>query len=290
MKLRSLIVSLASGALIATGLIVPPAHAVDPVVRVSCPAVAAVNKALGTTTLTHLTSRLDACSYASQPIAHSTDAQLIMVLDRGTPADTQRAIEDGWPNDYPYSFSPVPVPELGAGAFWWADASPMMAHWQVSPGLVGLLTGGLLTPQNLAATARLFRPMMEVYTVPGEHTVNGRRWRTTCEDYSQTERCRTEIWATVITVVGGRYLRTDGWAFNSLTYRWSDRTLWKTNPLGDTGSWTSTDGRQWKTECDNAASGRGACRSYRMTTVVGWTGSAYKQENKWVLNNQVLFT
>ena len=285
MKLRSLLVSLAAGALVAAGLTAPPAHAVDPVLRVSCPTPAAVNKTMGTK-FTHLKSTLDSCRYTD---GASTFSDLVMTISEGTPAEAQQAIADGWPDNYPHPFSPVPVSGLGAGAFWWADAGPMQAYWQLSPGVVGGLDGWALTPENLVATAKLFRPMMEVYTVPGERTVNGRQWRTTCEDYSQTARCRTEIWATVITKQGGRYVRTDGWAFNSLTYRWSDRSLWKTNPLGNTGKWTSADGRQWKTECDTTATGRGACRSYLMTTVIGWTGSAYKQENKWVFNDQVLF-
>ncbi len=34
---------------------------------------------------------------------------------------------------------------------------------------------------------------VDVYTTPGEHLVNGRRWKTECQQYSTTvERCRTE--------------------------------------------------------------------------------------------------
>lgn len=109
-----------------------------------------------------------------------------------------------------------------------------------------------------------------VYDEEGYLEVNGRYWHTTCESYSQTERCRTEI-------------RTaGGWAFNNLTYLPSPRSLWANNPLGGYGkvgnksNWTS-GGRQWRVECDTAATGRGGCRSY------------IKIGNQWVFNNIVRF-
>nr|WP_231980520.1 polysaccharide deacetylase family protein [Tessaracoccus coleopterorum] len=58
----------------------------------------------------------------------------------------------------------------------------------------------------MGITAPQARADFDVYTTPGEHTVNGRQWRTWCEPYSQTARCRTEI-------------RSGGvWVFNNLTY------------------------------------------------------------------------
>nr|WP_255436422.1 metallophosphoesterase [Tessaracoccus sp. MC1756] len=133
------------------------------------------------------------------------------------------------------------------------------------------------------------------YTKPGVHrNLNGRDWNTTCEPYSQTERCRTEIWATVVKVVDGEYVRTSGWAFNNLTYLpLMKRAAWAGNPLGEAGEFTS-GGRRWKTECDTAATGRGACRSYTMTTVYSATpkaagGYTFAQKNDWVFNNLVLF-
>ena len=65
--------------------------------------------------------------------------------------------------------------------------------------------------------------------------------------------------------------------------------MWRNNPLGETGSWTSTQGRKWRTECDTPKTGRGACRSYLLTTVIGLKGKKYVQDNVWVFNNQVLF-
>ncbi len=72
----------------------------------------------------------------------------------------------------------------------------------------------------------------EVYVTPGFHFVNGRHWYTTCEPYSVTQRCRTSIWASQIKVVGGKYTKVTGWAFNNLTYLPSPRAAWKNNPLG----------------------------------------------------------
>ncbi|WP_220488148.1 discoidin domain-containing protein [Tessaracoccus sp. MC1756] len=137
------------------------------------------------------------------------------------------------------------------------------------------------------------------YTLAGRHTFNGRQWMTTCEPYSQTERCRTDIWATVVKVENGTFVRESGWAFNNLTYLpFMTREAWKGNPLGDAGSTNdgvfTSAGRQWRTECDTAATGRGACRSYTMTTVYAATakpvgGYTFSQGNQWVFNNIVMF-
>lgn len=133
------------------------------------------------------------------------------------------------------------------------------------------------------------------YMTPGVHDHNGRRWRTECEAYSQTERCRTEIWATVVKREGSKFTRSTGWAFNNLTYLpMMTREQWSTNPLGHNANWTGWDGAKWKTECDTASSGPNACRSYRWTTVYDATpkrggGYAFSQENKWVFNNIVMF-
>ncbi len=112
----------------------------------------------------------------------------------------------------------------------------------------------------------------KVYAQPGDHLVNGRYWKTSCEKYSTTVvRCSTDIW-------GEKSAGQNGWMFNTLTYLPSPRADWKSNPLGKTGSWTAKDGRKWKTECDTAATGKGGCRSY---TYEGKT---------WVVNNIVQFS
>lgn len=125
-----------------------------------------------------------------------------------------------------------------------------------------------------------------VYTTPGYHQVNGRRWLTTCEGYSQTHRCRTEIWASQVRKVDGRYVSVNDWAFNNLTYLPAKRALWKGNPLAGTGTWTAADGRRWRTECGTAATGRDACRSYASASVVrALPGGGYGVAEVEVFNN-----
>lgn len=133
------------------------------------------------------------------------------------------------------------------------------------------------------------------YTLPGYHDLNGRRWFTECEAYSQTQRCRTSIWATTVQRSGDSFVVKQDWAFNNLTYLpYMKREQWAGNPLGVTGSWTASDGRKWRTECDTPATGRDGCRSYVNATVYKATSKAgggytFSQENQWVFNNLVLF-
>ncbi|GAB3816866.1 hypothetical protein GCM10028820_16850 [Tessaracoccus terricola] len=102
----------------------------------------------------------------------------------------------------------------------------------------------------------------DVYSSPGFHNVNGRWWHTQCEPYSQTIRCRTEIW----TSAAGR----SGWAFNNLTYLpHLTRAQWGSNPLANPGEFTS-DSRRWRTECDTPATGRNGCRSFIWGEGTGW--------------------
>lgn len=137
----------------------------------------------------------------------------------------------------------------------------------------------------------------DVYTTPGTHNVGGRQWRTECEPYSQTTRCRTEIMATVVSYANGTYTSKTDWAFNNLTYLpMMTRAEWKSNPLGFNGSWTATDGRQWRTECDTAATGRGGCRSFALvkgvvhSTAKSGGGYTYHREDTWLFNNMVRFS
>ncbi len=130
-----------------------------------------------------------------------------------------------------------------------------------------------------------------VYTQPGDHLVNGRYWQTDCEKYSTTVvRCTTDIWGTKVAKVGGSYVATNGWVFNNMTYLPSARSSWAKNPLGKTGSWTASDGRKWKTECDTAATGKNGCRSYSLTSVVESASGKFRQSTKWVFNNMVQFS
>ncbi len=135
---------------------------------------------------------------------------------------------------------------------------------------------------------------VDVYTSPGYHDVNGRRWHTTCQPYSQTTRCRTEIWSTQVVLVSGRFVKANGWHFNNLSYLpLMKRTQWTQNPLGHPGKFTSAD-RQWYTECDTAATGRNGCRSFIWSTEVKATQHAngtwsYRMDQGWVFNNLVRF-
>lgn len=135
---------------------------------------------------------------------------------------------------------------------------------------------------------------VDVYTTPGTHYVNGRDWRTTCEPYSQTQRCRTEIRATQVTQVGQKFVSKTDWYFNNLTYLASPRSLWAGNPLGNSGAWTAPDGREWRTDCDVPTTGRNGCRTYIKADVIEGDRSTgtwrYGWVNKWVFNNMVRFS
>lgn len=301
-RLRTALATLTAAFVLAGTLAFPTSARADdlaPVKRVSCPSLAAMNQvARGRLpNLTELIPTTTTCTYLGvfpeAPTSEPTSVVSFWFDTSATPAEAQAGIAASWPEEAIYPFSPQPVPSLGSGAFLWADASDSFLYWQMAPGVVGLLFGHGAV---VVDAAPLFRPQMEVYTVPGTRTVNGRQWRTTCENYSATARCTTHIWATVITrTPAGAFQRHDGWAFNSLTYRWSNRSLWATNPLaaygrpGGTTTWTSTTGRQWRTECDTTTTGRGACRSYIHATVYEATPTGYQRRNTWVFNNQVLF-
>lgn len=135
---------------------------------------------------------------------------------------------------------------------------------------------------------------VDVYTTPGRHFVNGREWDTTCGKYSSTvNRCRTEILATLVTYEGGRYVQKTAFVFNNLTYLPAPRKDYVGNPIGETGTWTSVDGRQWRTECDTPTTGRDGCRSYIYATYIGVVKEnprTYGQMNGWLFNNIVRFS
>lgn len=291
--LRVLVASMALGLLSSTGFVSTASADVGPVKRISCPSVAELNRlspdVFPNGPLVKLEATPISCDYFAKG---ETDTSLEVEFEDGvsTPKQAEDKQRAAWPEDYPYSFAPRPLQGLGSGAFYWADAGPSAVYWQLSPGVVAVMYGVWDAEKRGVPIAKLFRPMMEVYTIPGEETVNGRKWRTTCESYSATARCRTEIFASTVERTSTGYRLVNGWAFNSLTYRWSDRALWKNNPLAETGSWTSAEGRKWRTECDTSTTGQGACRSSLLTTVVGLKSGRYVQDNIWVFNNQVLFT
>lgn len=130
---------------------------------------------------------------------------------------------------------------------------------------------------------------VDIYLTPGTHHVNGRTWRTTCEPYSTTRRCRTEIKATTVSYTSGRFVQSTGWVFNNLTYAPIPRSTWGKNPLANKGSWTGADGRKWRTDCDSAVTGRNGCRSYATAKVIEYRGGTYQWVTKEILNNMVRF-
>ena len=142
-----------------------------------------------------------------------------------------------------------------------------------------------------AMTSLPARAEIDVYTTPGTHTVNGRQWETKCSMYSTTvERCTTNIWATTISFDGRRYVQSNGWVFNNLTYKESNRNTWREwNPLITPGTHI-IDGRTWKTECDTSVTGGNGCRSQIKATLIEKTPSGYRTVNKFVFNNMVRIT
>ena len=134
-----------------------------------------------------------------------------------------------------------------------------------------------------------------VYNTPGDQSVNGRQWRTTCEKYSsQITRCFANIKATKVTQVGGRFVAKTDFVFNNLTYLPAPKAAWTVNPLGHPGQWTSSNGRQWKTECNTSVTGNG-CRSYIWARVVENTAKpgqpiSYGWVEKWEFNNMVQYS
>ncbi|GAA4894898.1 hypothetical protein GCM10025789_10370 [Tessaracoccus lubricantis] len=163
----------------------------------------------------------------------------------------------------------------------------------VRRSLIAAATAALIAASSIVG-APAARAEVDVYSTPGSHHVNGRDWRTTCEPYSATVRCRTEIRATVISydAATARFSQKTDWAFNNLTYQPSSWAIWKGNPLAVPGSWTAPDGRQWITECNTAATGRNGCRSYAKVSVAHHQASSdqYLVSSLWVFNNIVRFT
>ncbi|MFD0865878.1 S8 family serine peptidase, partial [Tessaracoccus lubricantis] len=177
-----------------------------------------------------------------------------------------------------------------------ASPSPSSTPAPSSPSSPTPTRTATATPGPTKPPAKQFQRTAP-YTLAGTHSYNGRQWFTQCEPYSATERCRTDIWATVVVIEDGQFVRRNGWAFNNLTYLpLMTRSAWGANPLAhhDMDGFTS-GGRQWRTECDTAQTGRGACRSYTLTTVYSATPSAsggyrFGQANAWVFNNIVMFS
>ncbi len=165
--------------------------------------------------------------------------------------------------------------------------------------LAGLLGMALVAAPFLVAPAHADPADPDVYTTPGGHYTNGRYWFTNCEMYSSdVVRCRTEIWAHLVTYTDGKYRRMEGWNFNNLTYLPAPAASWAGNNLARDKEWTSGD-RRWRTECNTAVTGSGGCRSYVWTKKVRAVGPIpdvhpatfqFEPIEGWVFNNIVMFS
>ncbi|MCC2594166.1 hypothetical protein LKO27_12185 [Tessaracoccus sp. OS52] len=219
----------------------------------------------------------DACATAIN------DASVVAGTSSTTVGDASRAVI--WLNGQVHDLNSLAAQRVG---YTLTSVSDINASGQiVGTALLddGSERGYIATPSTATS----------IYTAPGYHDFNHRQWRTTCEPYSQTTRCRTEIIATTVHYANGAYSRVTDWTFNNLTYNPSPRNLWNSNPLGNTGTWTASDGRHWRTECDKPTSGRNGCRSYAYVKVATANpnpngGYSYTVENKWVMNNIVKFS
>ncbi len=130
----------------------------------------------------------------------------------------------------------------------------------------------------------------KLYVTPGYHYVNGRYWKTRCEMYSTTTvRCFTDIYATVIKSVNGVWYKQNTWTFNNLTYLPSPEAAWKGNNLVSGGVFYS-GGRTWKSECNTAATGYGACRVYIWASAPSLSDGVVKQVWSWRFNGFVNFS
>ena len=156
----------------------------------------------------------------------------------------------------------------------------------IMASVLGATLGLAALPQEAQAA-----PTPTVYNQPGDHYVNGRYWKTTCEMYSTTVvRCETKIFATKVINHKGTYYNHNGWVFNNLTYLPSDRAQWAGNQLSQNTSWFAADGRRWKSECDNATTGQGGCRAYTWSDEVVNENGKLVKKSLWKFNNIVQFS
>jgi len=140
-------------------------------------------------------------------------------------------------------------------------------------------------------TPAALTPAQALYVTPGYHNVNGRWWKTRCEMYSSTiVRCFTDIYATVIVRINNKWYKQNTWTFNNLTYLPSPESMWAGNRLASTNSWYAEDGRRWKNECNTAATGTGACRSYIWGALPTLVGGQVQQVYDWRFNGFVNFS
>lgn len=202
-------------------------------------------------------------------------------------ADRQEAVPTPTPSP-----TPSVTPSSGPTPSVTPSSSPTPS---ARPSATPTRTATTPAPTNPKPTRPATPAPFDLYSTPGYHSVNGRQWFTQCESYSQTTRCRTEIWGTTVTWANGRFVSRTGWQFNNLTYLASPRSLWAGNKLGHTNAWTTPDGRWWRTECDTPVTGSNGCRSWTKSRVVqarpaAGGGYSYSIEAVEVFNNIVRFS
>lgn len=203
------------------------------------------------------------------------------------------------------NYNPETGAMQGASNFSWSSAMTYMLYREFvapetpepTPTPTPTVTPSPSPQPTVTVTVTPTPPeQVDVYSTPGFHVVNGRHWFTSCEPYSQTVRCKTQIWSTQVRDAGGgRFTSVTGWHFNNLTYLpLMTREQWAGNPLGTPGTFTSA-GRQWRTECDTPLTGRNGCRSFIWSpgTVVAEQGAngswTFMRADIWVFNNMVRF-
>ncbi|MGO1385148.1 MAG: hypothetical protein ACTHU1_10245, partial [Arachnia sp.] len=81
-------------------------------------------------------------------------------------------------------------------------------------GIARALVAAMMAAAVMAGGAMTARAEVNPYITEGQHHVNGRDWRTACEAYSQTQRCRTEIMATQVREIDGQFVVKTDWYFN----------------------------------------------------------------------------
>ncbi len=208
----------------------------------------------------------------------------------GRLADKSGLIREVAPGNYMLRFTALEADGDGGTQSWTSPAFGIKNAPAPTPSPTPTVTVTQTVAPTVAPTPP---PKGDLYSTPGYHDVNGRKWFTACEKYSQTTRCRTNIYGTQVTQENGKFVSRNGWVFNNLTYLPSPRSLWKGNPLGNTGEYT-VNGRQWRTECDTAVTGRNGCRSYINSRVIQavpkGAGYTYEWNTKWVFNNIVRFS
>jgi hypothetical protein len=136
---------------------------------------------------------------------------------------------------------------------------------------------------------------VDVFVTPGRYVVAGRTWSTTCTRYSSTStRCAASIWATTARWNGYRYVTSNEWVLNLITYTDRSPAAWDGNMLAVPGRHTSA-GRLWNVSCSPwASAGPRTCTDWiwatKLVAVRTSSGWSYRSVSMWVLTSSVRLT